>query len=187
MTRRLTKDGWATQDRSGHRHEPRVGTNTPFPPIPATGGQEAAGADGRGKRKRGRKKGKQQADTDLTPSAENTTIKQTGGDAQIATASHDPTKNKQRGQQGGYDLRQACLTMRLILIAQKTMMPTCKIPINQGVINIGMQTIPTNRSIKKTGGPTLHSKGRGPPQPRGPTSSARCVTRKIACHSHATP
>ena len=72
--------------------------------------------------------------------------------------------------------------MRLILIAQKTTMPTCKIPINQGVINIGTPTIPTNRSIKKTGGPTLHSKGRGPPQPRGPTSSAKCVTEK----SHAT-
>ena len=153
-----------------------VSVPTP-PPIAATGGQDAAGADGRGKRKRGRKKGKKQADTDLTPSAENTTIKQTGGDAQIATASHDPTKNKQRGQQGGYDL-----TMRLILIAQKTMMPTCKIPINQGVINIGTPTIPTNRSIKKAGGPTLHSKGRGPPQPRGPTSSVKCVTEK----SHAT-
>ena len=80
----------------------------PPPPIPATGGQNAAGVDGRGKRKRGRKKGKKQADTDLAPPAENTTIKQTGGDTPIATSSHDPTKNKQKGQQGGYDLRQAC-------------------------------------------------------------------------------
>ena len=71
--------------------------------------------------------------------------------------------------------------MRLILIAQKTMMPTCKIPINQGVINIGTPTIPTNRSIKRAGGPTHHSDGRGPPQPRGPASSATDVTEK----SHA--
>ena len=103
----------ALQETDG-QHKIGQGTDTspvsvPTPPlIPATGGQDTAGVDGRGKRKRGRKKGKKQADTNLAPPAENTTIKQTGGDAPIATSSHDPTQNKQGGQQGGYNLRRAC-------------------------------------------------------------------------------
>ena len=107
------KDPPPYKRRMGSTRQVRAPTRAPCryhhpPPIPAKGGQDTAGVDGRGKRKRGRRRGKTQTDTGPAPPAENTTIKQTGGDAPIATASHDPTQNKQGGHQGCYNLRRAC-------------------------------------------------------------------------------
>ena len=59
--------------------------SVPSPPSThANGGQDTAGVNGRGKRKRGRRRGKTQAGAGTAPPATNTTIKQTGGDAHKA-------------------------------------------------------------------------------------------------------
>ena len=91
----------AALQKTDGQHKTGQGTDTspvsvpPPPPIPPKGGQDTAGVDGRGKRKRRRRRGKTQTDTGPAPPAENTIIKQKGGDTPIATASHDPTQNKQ--------------------------------------------------------------------------------------------